>query len=179
MNKFNFVINGEIMKDCLFLLVFVGAIFATHASESNKVMSEGEGKPFATFNEKYFGEGKFNEDYFGELGAVTGKIVDINEGPNGRFIYTIKLSRTGNELAVGNLKKIVGGHIQVGDSIDALGFFDHTVKDEKYVKNITKAEEYMIALCLNVHSTGLPVFYNKTLEQCLQWQGGEVIKLEL
>lgn len=160
-------------------MCFCALLFCTsnHAwsVESGATLKSGEAEElFPTYNATYYSGNVFSEQYFEHVGAVTGKIISIEPGPEGKLILELELTDVEKKLWVATINKILEGQMIVGNTIDVLGFFDETQKEQQYMAKITDEKEYLIGFCFNVHETNLPIYRSHLLHHCLAWEQGKL-----
>ncbi|BDX07685.1 hypothetical protein [Planctobacterium marinum] len=162
-------------------LLCLSVSFAALGEEKSTTLDSGiKHQPFVSFNSEYYDEKGFKEQYIGHVGAVTGKIINQEPGPDNRNLLQIQLEDTSQTTWVASVTELSEGQLEVGDSIDVLGFFDETLKEPEYVAKVSKDVEYLIGFCINVTDTELPIYNPYMLHHCLAWEQGDldVKKLE-
>lgn len=128
--------------------------------------------PFVSFNDKYYDDNGFNTRYLGEVGALSGKIVKIEKGPNDKLIFQLELEKTDFKVWVALLPQISEEEISEGDDITVLGFFDESEKEPEFIAKLSESKEYLLGFCLIEKIIGLPIFYKELLPQCMDWESG-------
>jgi len=138
--------------------------------QTEQVQDLASNPTFATFNKKYYKDGKIIEKYLGDVVAVKGQVIAEKPGPSGKPIFEIQLDDIANKtLWVGSLVKMLEGSLKPGDRVDVLGFFDETKNEQQYMAKLTEDTEYLIGFCFNVHKNGLPIYFTQWLGRCMDW----------
>jgi hypothetical protein len=131
---------------------------------------------YPVYTANYYNEGKLINKYMDQEVAIEGTLLDTKPGPDGRPIYQLQLSGgVDKTLWVGSLVKVVGKGIEKGQTLRVLGFFDQTSKEPDYIGKLTDDDEYLIGFCFHNQDTGLPVYLNKLMHRCIQWQNNQPV----
>lgn len=150
------------------------ALTTANAQESNA--QEAKLEAYHTYNQTYYQDNQIIEKYLGDLIAVKGKVLKIEKGPENKVIFKIKLDGLDKTLWVATIMNVLENAIKIGDNARIMGFLDETEKEPQYVAKLSQDREYLLGFCFHIDNSGLPIYFNRFMSRCVQWENGEPFK---